>query len=294
MDISTGAARMDAPLPSAWTRIESQSATIVPAVWDLKTAQAAEEAGASALFLTGANVASSFFGFPDKGLVSLTEFVDIARRIARETTIPLMVDGDTGFGHLGLAARLADLLVDAGVAGVMIEDQEQPGQSIAANPGLCSAELMVRRLEVIRAVAGSDLAILARTDIVGKDWDFDETLRRVGLYLGAGANWVLANFLRSSDELKEVANLSRGRSFAMNVHGVGGYMPTVAEARNLGLKGIFLTGQQHPISEAMKQVYRQTVAGEDFGTKGAWWEANHEAEVALNEGDVPSIFARRP
>jgi 2,3-dimethylmalate lyase len=293
MDVARRAVPKDAAIPPAWTHIESQTGVIVPAVWDLKTAQAAEEAGANALFLTGANVASSFFGFPDKGLVSLTEFVDIARRVARATTIPLLVDGDTGYGHLGVAARLADLLVDAGVAGVMIEDQEQPGQSIAANPGLCSADLMVRRLQVIREVAGSDLAILARTDVVGKDWDFDETLRRIGLYLEAGANWVLANFVRSSDELKKVAELSGGRSFAMNVHGVGGYMPTVSEVRDLGLRGILLTGQQHPINEAIKQVYRQSVGGEDFETKGAWWEANHASEVALGQGDVPSIFARR-
>jgi 2-methylisocitrate lyase-like PEP mutase family enzyme len=276
--------------PVGWAAVESQRGVVVPAVWDLRSALTAQDVGAKALFLSGSAVSASF-GFPDKGLLSLSEFVDVAHRVARATTVPLIVDGDTGYGHLGVVARLADSLVEAGVACIMIEDQEQTGQSIGVRPGLCSSDLMVRRIRVIRSVAGSNLGILARTDVIGKEWDFQETIRRLSLYLDAGATWVLANWLRSADELQAVAALSAGRAFSMNVHGVGGYIPSITETRNLDLRGILMTGQQHPINTALEQVYRRSLI-DDFDSSSSW-EANHASAVAaLDQGDVPAVFVR--
>jgi 2-methylisocitrate lyase-like PEP mutase family enzyme len=271
--------------PAAWATVESKRGIIVPAVWDLRSALAAQHVGAEALFLSGSAV-SATFGFPDKGLLSLSEFVDVAHRVARATTVPLIVDADTGYGHLGLVARLADSLVEAGVSCVMIEDQEHTGQSIGINPGLCSSELMVRRIQVMRAVAGTSLGILARTDVIGKEWDFQQTIDRLGLYLDAGATWVMANWLRSPDELEAVAALSKGRAFSMNVHGVDGYMPSVKETRALDLRGILMTGQQHPIKLALEQIYRRSL-NDDFDSSSSW-EANHAS--AVDEG-VPTVIA---
>ena len=99
---------------------------LVPGVTNVLDARAAERIGFEAVFLTGAGIANTMFGYPDIGLVTLSEVVDAARRIARGTRLPVIADADTGYGNHLNVIRTVTELQDAGVAAIVLEDQVAP------------------------------------------------------------------------------------------------------------------------------------------------------------------------
>jgi methylisocitrate lyase len=242
---------------------------ILPAVWDVVSARAADLAGARALFLSGSALAASF-GFPDIGLVSADDLVRVTRRIRDATDLPLIVDAECGFGGPDQLARAARRLREAGASGLLIEDQEFTGQSVSPHEAaLCAPEAMVERVRIAKAATGRALVVLARSDVVGADWSFAETLRRLELYRDAGADWVTAVYVRSRDELERAAQI--GRCVAIAVRGATGYVPDPADAFVAGCAGVIVTGFLQATFEELRRLYSLVQAG-----------------------DLPSLRARQP
>ena len=90
---------------------------------DVFTARLLEEAGFEMLFLDGFGVSASVFGWPDVGLLTLTEMAEAVHRMTSRTSIPLVADGDTGHGELLNVARTVRQFEQAGAAGLLLEDQ---------------------------------------------------------------------------------------------------------------------------------------------------------------------------
>ena len=130
---------------------------------------------------------------------------------------------------------------------MMLDDQEYAGQSVAAQPGLCTPQTMAARVRLARAVGGEELKLLARTDILGADWPLDEVLRRLELYLEAGADWAMPVYLRSAGELERAAAVAPGRVIALAAPGASGYVPTLEEARAAGLRALLVVGQHRAV-----------------------------------------------
>ena len=97
-----------------------------PGVFDPLSARVAEQSGANALYMTGYGVSASLLGKPDAGLVSYREMVDRVRAIFEVTTVPLIADGDTGFGGLANVRQAVQGYENAGASAIQIEDQEYP------------------------------------------------------------------------------------------------------------------------------------------------------------------------
>ena len=136
-------------------------------------AMMAEEAGFESFFLAGSQVSSVLYGLPDCGAAGLRDVVDHARHVAARARIPVLVDGDTGYGNAVNVFFAVQEFVRAGVAGITIEDQEAPKKSATLAGRRCvSIDEAVGKIRA--AVAARDeldpsFVVCARTDAIGSE-----------------------------------------------------------------------------------------------------------------------------
>lgn len=114
-------------LRSLWLEAQNDPSKIVafPCSYDGLSSRLVQEAGFPIIFISGFNVASAH-GLPDTGYIAMQEMCDKIQEIARQVTIPIMADGDTGYGSPMNVRRTVECFAKAGAAGVMIEDQTWP------------------------------------------------------------------------------------------------------------------------------------------------------------------------
>jgi methylisocitrate lyase len=188
-------------LRDAWQR----EPFAIPGVFNALVAKMAERLGHRAIYLSGGAL-SAAYGVPDVGLITLSEFVQEARTIARATTLPLLCDADTGFGEALNVERTVRLFEEAGVAGIHLEDQELPKRcGHLSGKSVVSAETMVAKLRAaVAARRNADFVIIARTDARGVH-GMEEAIRRARLYLAAGADAIFPEALESPDEFQTFA-----------------------------------------------------------------------------------------
>jgi len=188
-------------LRDAWSR----QALPVPGVFCPLVARLAERLGFEAVYLSGAALSASA-ALPDVGLLTLTEFADAARSIARATSLPLLCDADTGFGEALNVERTVRLFEEAGAAGIHLEDQELPKRcGHLSGKTLVAPEAMAAKVRAaVAARRNADFVILARTDARGVE-GFDAAVRRAKLYLDAGADGIFPEALETPEEFAEFA-----------------------------------------------------------------------------------------
>ena len=179
---------------------------VAPGAYDCITARMIARAGFDCVYMTGAGTAATL-GYPDFGLVTMSEMVDNAGRIAAAVDLPVIADADTGYGNELNVSRTVREYEGRGVAGIHIEDQGFPKKC----GHLDDKEIVPREdwLAKIRAAAAArrsaDFTIIARTDaraVLG----FDEAVSRGNAALAAGADMV---FVEAPQTLEEVAAVPR-------------------------------------------------------------------------------------
>lgn len=188
-------------LRQAWSR----GTVVLPGVFNALVARMAERLGFDAVYLSGGAL-SAATGVPDVGLITLTEFVEEARRITQACSLPLVCDADTGFGEALNVERTVRLFENAGVAAIHLEDQELPKRcGHLSGKSLVSAEEMVAKLRAaVAARRDPSFVIIARTDARGV-LGFDEAVRRAKLYLDAGADAIFPEALENPEEFAAFA-----------------------------------------------------------------------------------------
>jgi methylisocitrate lyase len=175
----------------------------VPGAHNAMAGLLAKEAGFEALYISGAAVTASL-GLPDLGILTMEELCLIVRSIARTSGLPLIVDGDTGYGEALNAMRLVRELEDAGAAAVHIEDQVLPkkcghlNDKVLVPPAQMAAKIAAARK------AARHLVIIARTDAAASE-GLEGAIRRMQLYVEAGAEVAFADALRSAEEFRAFA-----------------------------------------------------------------------------------------
>jgi methylisocitrate lyase len=199
----------------------------MPGVFNALVARMAERARFEGIYLSGAAL-SAAAGLPDIGLLSMSEIVEQARLITAASSLPLLVDADTGFGGPLNVERAVCELERAGAAGVQLEDQQLPKRcGHLSGKALVSAEEMEQK---IRAAVGArldpDFVIVARTDARGVE-GFKAAAGRARRYLAAGADVIFPEALESREEFAAfrrmveaplLANMTEfGRSPALDV-----------------------------------------------------------------------------
>ena len=181
--------------------LQRDGMVVAPGAYDCITAKLIAQAGFDAVYMTGAGTAATL-GYPDFGLVTMSEMVANAGRIAAAVDLPVIADADTGYGNELNVIRTVREYERAGVAGIHIEDQGFPKKC----GHLDDKQIIPREdwLAKIRAAAASrhdrDFLIIARTDaraVAG----FDEAVARANAALAAGAEMA---FVEAPQTLEDV------------------------------------------------------------------------------------------
>lgn len=175
-----------------------------PGAHDAMTGLIARDAGFNALYVSGAAVTASR-GLPDLGVLTMEELAGTVRSIARATGLPLIVDGDTGYGEALNAMRLVRELEDAGAAAVHIEDQVLPKKCGHLNDKtLVPTDQMAAKVAAARK-ARRHLVIIARTDAAASE-GLQGAIARARAYAAAGADVVFPDALTSLEEFRAFAS----------------------------------------------------------------------------------------
>ena len=193
-------------------------------------AMLAEHAGFRALYLSGAGVANASYGLPDLGITTLADVLEDVRRITRATTLPLLVDMDTGWGNAFNIARAIRDLSAAGAAGVHIEDQVQAKRcGHRPNKAIVPTEEMVDRITAaVNARTDPDFVIIARTDALARE-GLDAALARARRYAAAGADVLFPEALTELEQYRAFADATG--------------LPVLANITEFGVTPLFTVAQ---------------------------------------------------
>ncbi|MFI8946080.1 methylisocitrate lyase [Streptomyces sp. NPDC053750] len=164
------------------------------------SARLIQETGFDAVYLSGAVLAADL-GLPDIGLTTSTEIAARAQQTTRVTDLPVLIDADTGFGEPMNAARTVQLLEDAGLAGLHLEDQVNPKRC-----GHLDGKTITPREEMVRRIRGAvdarrdpDFLLMARTDARSVE-GLDAAIDRARAYVDAGADAIFPEALADVSE----------------------------------------------------------------------------------------------
>ncbi len=184
--------------------LDAPGLVVMPSCFDALSAKLIERAGFPAAFMSGFAVAAARLGLPDTGLISYGEMADQGRAICSAVSIPVIGDGDTGYGNALNVRRTVEGYARAGFACIMIEDQVAPKRC-----GHTRGKQVVGRNEALARVRaaidardeGAGILIMARTDARATH-DMDEALWRVRAFSDLGADIVFLEAPLSEDEMR--------------------------------------------------------------------------------------------
>lgn len=186
-------------------RIEDEEILVAPGTYDPLMARLMAQAGYEAVEMNGAGVTYTTLAMPDLGLVTMTEMVERARRVADACDLPVICDADTGYGNALNVIRTVREFERAGVAAIRLEDQEIPKRcGHFTGKTLVTVEEMVGKLKAALDTRDDpDFLIIARTDARSVD-GFDAALDRVAAYAEAGADIVFVEAPQSVEEFAAI------------------------------------------------------------------------------------------
>jgi 2-methylisocitrate lyase-like PEP mutase family enzyme len=184
--------------------------TIAPGAYDCITAKLIADAGFEAVYMTGAGTAAAH-GFPDYGLLTMSEMVGNASKIAATVDLPVIADADTGYGNELNVVRTVHEYARHGIAAIHIEDQVFPKKcGHLDNKEVIPTDDYIAKIRAAADARGNfDFIIIARTDsraVIG----FDEAIMRANAALAAGADIAFVEAPQTMEEIASVPKLVKG------------------------------------------------------------------------------------
>jgi 2-methylisocitrate lyase-like PEP mutase family enzyme len=210
---------------------------VVPGAADAIAARVIEEIGFEALYVSGAGVSNSRLGVPDLGMLTVTELAEHVEAMRDAVEIPILVDGDTGFGGPLNVRRTVRTLERRGANGIQLEDQVFPKRCghFAGKEVIPTEEMVAKIKSALDARDSESMLVIARTDarqVLG----LDAALERAAAYHEAGADVIFVEAPKSREELARIGQLP-GPQMANMVE--GGDTP-ILPAEELGELGFSL------------------------------------------------------
>lgn len=183
---------------------------LVPAsIYDPLSARAAEEIGYELAFMAGSVASLTVLGAPDLAIVTLSELVEQARRIARATSLPFFLDADHGFGNALSVMRTVQELEAAGLAGLTIEDTALPAAfDQKGSPPHSLAEGLGKMKAAVAARQDPDFVIIGRTGAAGST-SLADCLARVAAYQETGVDAIFLSGLKTREDIEAAAKACR-------------------------------------------------------------------------------------
>ncbi len=207
---------MPSPAQHLRALLESPGFLTMPCCFDPLSARLIEQAGFPLTFMSGFAVSAARLAVPDTGLISYAEMLDQGRNICSAVDIPVIGDGDTGYGNPANVRRTVQGYASTGFAGIMIEDQLAPKRC-----GHTGVKEVVDRAEALRRVRaacdardeGTDILIMARTD-ARSALGLDEALWRIHAFFEAGADMLFMEAPRDEQEMRAFCDAAPGPKLA--------------------------------------------------------------------------------
>lgn len=218
---------------------------VAPGIFDGLSARLVAEAGFTAAYLSGASICYTRFALPDIGLVSMSEVADTLGAIRERTTIPVIVDIDTGFGNALNVQRTVRLFEQRGASALQLEDQSTPKRC-----GHLSDKSLIPKTEMLGKIKAAldsrhsnETLLIARTDAIAVE-GFDAALDRASAYAEAGADVLFVEAPASREQLREIASRIGSRVPVMANMVEGGKTPilSAAELQALGYRLVIFPG----------------------------------------------------
>lgn len=222
--------------------ILGQEILVMPGAYDPISARLIEQAGFEAVQCTGLGITAAALGLPDFSVIGMSDMAARTARIVRATALPVMADGDNGFGNAVNTFLTVQEFEAVGIAGINLEDQQQPKRCghLDGKQIVSTAEMVQKIRAAAEARQDPDLVINARTDSLALG-GVEEVLRRGNAYLEAGADML---FVDGVDNEDHIARLVRGIRGPIAVNMVeGGKTPpglTVERLQSLGVARVSL------------------------------------------------------
>ncbi|WP_186310876.1 oxaloacetate decarboxylase [Paraburkholderia sp. BCC1886] len=249
----------------------AEGPVLAPGVFDAFSALLAEQAGFDALYLSGASIAYTRLGRSDVGLTTFTEVTETLARITERVALPVIVDGDTGFGNALNVQRTVRGFERAGAAMIQLEDQTFPkrcghldGKSVVPVAEMCG-----KLRAALDARVDRDTLILARTDALAVE-GLDAALDRAEQYLEAGVDALFVEALRSPEQM-DAACARFGSRVPLLANMVEGGKTPVQSAQALAARGfrivIFPGGAARAVARALGGFYGSL---HEHGTTAPW------------------------
>jgi len=178
---------------------------VAPGVTTPLLAKVTEEKGFKALFVTGAGLANMNFGLPDYGLITMTENLELVKRINDNTSLPLIVDIDDGYGNPMNVYRTLKEYSRLDIGAVIIEDQKAPKRcGHFEDHEVIPIPDMVNKIKAAReASADPDLVIFARTDAIAVN-GIEDALERGKAYAEAGADVIFVEAPKTAEQMARI------------------------------------------------------------------------------------------
>ncbi len=224
------------------TLLRQDGMIVAPAAYDCIGARAIEDAGFPLVYMTGSGTPASL-GYPDYGLVTMSEMAENAGRIAAAVKVPVIADADTGYGNELNVTRTVREYAQRGVAGLHIEDQTFPKKcgQLDDKEVIPQAEFIAKVKAAVAARPDSDFLIIARTDaraVLG----LDAAVERMNAALEAGADMAFLEAPQTLQEVTAVPKLVRGPCL-LNLS-IGGRTPLrdLDDAERAGYRVVIVPG----------------------------------------------------
>lgn len=178
---------------------------VMPGTYDALSAKLIEEAGFEAVQCSGFGLAGSHLGLPDVGILSMREMIDRTYQISQAVAVPVMADGDTGFGNAVTVHHVVREFERVGAAGMNLEDQQMPKRCghLAGKEVIPLDEMLGKIRAAVDARTDKDFVINARTDALSP-LGVDEAVRRGNAFVEAGATLIFVDGIESADQVKHI------------------------------------------------------------------------------------------
>lgn len=237
---------------------------VAPGIYDALSAVVAREAGAEALYLSGASIAYTRFGRPDIGLVTMSEVESTIAAIADRVDTPLVVDADTGFGNALNVQRTVRAFERAGAAALQLEDQSLPKRCghLGGKKLVPTGEMVGKIKAALDARRDDGTLIVARTDAIAVE-GLDAALERAAHYAEAGADILFVEAPGSAVDMGRVVETLGERAPLLANIVEGGKTPelTATELERLGYAMvIFPGGLARAVSRLMQRYFQSLLA----------------------------------
>ncbi|MGI6677981.1 MAG: isocitrate lyase/PEP mutase family protein [Dehalobacterium sp.] len=226
---------------------------VAPGAHDALTAKIIEKVGFQAVYMTGYGQAASHLGQPDVGLLSMTEMLSRVSNTASAVEIPVICDGDTGFGNVVNVMRTVREYEKAGAAAIQLEDQVSPKKCghMTGRQVIPMDEMVEKIKAAVAARKDPDFVIIARTDartVLG----IDEAIKRGQAYEAAGADVIFIESPESVEEMKKVTSSFKVPVLANMVEGGRTPLLPVEELQEIGYHlVIYPTASTYITAQAM-------------------------------------------